>query len=196
LRPDAIVYWCCQSLPKYLPQFDQVFARIAREVGDCQFTFIEFAGNDEVNQTFRSRLDRAFADVGLRASDHCVVLPRLEFKEFLSAIGQCDIVLDSIAWSGCNSILESLIHNLPIVTVAGDVMRGRHTFAIMNMMGVTETAARTIDEYVAIAVELGRDPEKRAAVGARIASNKHRIYRDPACVAGLEAFFTSAVEQA
>ena len=22
LRPDAVVYWCCQHLPKYLPEFD------------------------------------------------------------------------------------------------------------------------------------------------------------------------------
>src|SRR5437763_1331903 len=27
LRASAVVYWCCQSLPKYLPQFDEVFAR-------------------------------------------------------------------------------------------------------------------------------------------------------------------------
>src|SRR5713101_8704508 len=36
LRTGAVVYWCCQSLPKYLPQFDEVFARIAAEVPDCQ----------------------------------------------------------------------------------------------------------------------------------------------------------------
>src|SRR5262249_28988235 len=30
LRSTAIVYWCGQSLFKYLPQFDEVFPRIAR----------------------------------------------------------------------------------------------------------------------------------------------------------------------
>ncbi len=54
LRPSAVVYWCCQSLPKYLPQFDQVFARIAREVGACQFTFIEFPGGKHVTELFRA----------------------------------------------------------------------------------------------------------------------------------------------
>src|SRR5262249_7521549 len=44
LRADAVAYWCCQSLPKYLPQFDEVFARIAAAVGNCQFAFIEFVG--------------------------------------------------------------------------------------------------------------------------------------------------------
>lgn len=196
LRPDAIVYWCCQSLPKYLPQFDQVFARIAREVGNCQFTFIEFAGNRQVNETFRKRLDRAFADQGLQASDHCVVLPRLEPDKFVSAIGQCDIVLDSIGWSGCNSTLESLAHSLPIVTLAGNLMRGRHTAAILEMMGILETTAQTIDEYVAIAVDLGRHAQTRAAVAARIKANKHRVYRDQASIAALQDFMTVALSQA
>ena len=30
LRPSSVAYWCGQSLFKYLPQYDQVFARIAR----------------------------------------------------------------------------------------------------------------------------------------------------------------------
>ncbi|SDN58527.1 Predicted O-linked N-acetylglucosamine transferase, SPINDLY family [Afipia sp. GAS231] len=196
LRPDAIVYWCCQSLPKYLPQFDQVFARIAREVGNCQFTFIEFAGNQQVNETFRRRLDRAFADQGLQASNHCVVLPRLEPDKFVSAIGQCDIVLDSIGWSGCNSTLESLAHNLPIVTLAGNLMRGRHTAAILEMMGIRETTAQTIDEYVAIAVNLGRNAQERAAVAVRIKANKHRVYRDQASIAALQDFMTLALSRA
>src|SRR5258707_7090596 len=114
LRADAVVYWCCQSLPKYLPQFDCVFARIAAEVPDCQFTFIEFGGGRGVTDLFRARLQRAFDAVGLSARNRCVFLPRLAPDRFAAAIGQCDIVLDSIGWSGCHSILESLGHKLPI----------------------------------------------------------------------------------
>jgi protein O-GlcNAc transferase len=188
LRSGATVYWCCQSPPKYLPQFDDVFARIARAVGDCQFTFVAFSGGQQVTEVFRARLDRAFAAVGLTAAHHCVILPRLDPDRFVAAIGQCDVVLDSIGWSGCNSTLESLAHNRPIVTLAGALMRGRHTAAILQMMGIGETTARTVDEYVAIAVDLGRDAAKRAAVMAKVAANKHRVYGDRACVAALEDF--------
>jgi predicted O-linked N-acetylglucosamine transferase (SPINDLY family) len=193
LRPTAVVYWCCQSLPKYLPQFDEVFARIAAEVPDCQFTFIEFAGGSSVTGMFRARLDRAFRALGLDAADHCVFLPRLAPDRFVAAIGQCDVVLDSIGWSGCNSILESLVHNLPIVTLAGEMMRGRHAAAILEMMQVRETTARTIDEYVSIACVLGRSSAKRSEMSARISSNKHRVYRDRDCIVALEAFLDSAV---
>jgi protein O-GlcNAc transferase len=192
LRAGAIVYWCCQSLPKYLPQFDAVFARIAREVGDCQFTFIEFAGGKHVTQTFRARLDRAFASLGLQAAEHCVVLPRLDPDRFVAAIGQSDIVLDSIGWSGCNSTLESLAHHRPVVTLAGELMRARHTAAILEMMGIGETTARTVDEYVSIAVRLGRNAPERAAVTARIEAGKHRVYRDRACILALETFLARA----
>ena len=42
LRDDAAVFWCGQSLFKYLPQYDRVFAEIAARVGDCQFVFIRY----------------------------------------------------------------------------------------------------------------------------------------------------------
>jgi predicted O-linked N-acetylglucosamine transferase (SPINDLY family) len=185
LRPKAVVYWCCQSLPKYLPQFDEVFARIALEVPDCQFTFIEFPGGRGVTETFLARLARTFGAAGLDAAAYCVFLPRLAPDRFVAAIGQCDVVLDSIGWSGCNSILESLVHNLPIVTLAGEMMRGRHTAAILEMMGIRDATARTMDEYVSMAGSLGRSAAKRAELSARIGHQKHRIYRDRDCVGAL-----------
>jgi hypothetical protein len=113
----------------------------------------------------------------------------------IAAIGQCDIVLDSIGWSVCNSILESLVHNLPIVTLAGELMRGRHTAAILDIMGISETTARTIDEYVSIAGFLGRTSAKRAELSAEITDKKHRVYRDRTCIAALETFLDQAVRK-
>ncbi len=195
LREDAVVYWCGQSLPKYLPQFDEVFARIATQVPGCQFAFIEFGGGSGVTALFRDRLERAFKAAGLNAGDHCVFLPRLAPDRFVAAIGQCDVVLDSVGWSGCNSILESLVHNLPIVTLAGAMMRGRHAAAILDRMNVGETVARTVDEYVTVAGTLGRDAAKRNRLSAQIRDQKYRIYRDLDCIAALEAFLDEAVRR-
>jgi protein O-GlcNAc transferase len=193
LRADATLFWCGQSLFKYLPQFDQVFARIAREVGDCQFAFIRHGRGTVVDDVFLRRLERTFAAAGLKAADHCVMLPRLDPHRFVAAIGQCDIVLDSIGWSGCNSTLEGLRHDRPIVTMPTPLMRGRHTMAILKQMGVEETIAGTVEDYVATAVRLARDLPWRLAVSGRISENKHRLYRDSACISALEAFFEGAV---
>jgi protein O-GlcNAc transferase len=196
LRPGATVFWCAQSLPKYLPQFDQVLPRIAREVPDCQFTFIRFASGAQITALFEERLERAFAAFGLRAADHCVFLPRLEQHKFAAAIGACDAVLDSIGWSGCNSILESLAHDLPIVTLTGALMRGRHATAILTMMDVPETVTTSLDGYVAAAVRIARDGAWRSTLRAKIGRNKHRLYRDRDCIAALEDFLIAQARRA
>jgi protein O-GlcNAc transferase len=188
IRMSGTRFWCGQSLFKYLPQYDVVFPRIARELNDCQFIFIRYHGAERVTDLFRERLERAFAAHDLSASDYCTLLPRLDFDSFSAASGCCDIVLDSIGWSGFNSTMESLPNDLPVVTLAGPLMRGRHTSAILTMMGVTETIAGTIDGYVATAVRLARDGAWYAEIKAKMAANKRRVYRDGACIAALEEF--------
>lgn len=193
LRPDAIVYWSSQSLYKYLPQFDQVFARIAKQATNAQFVFIQFYKGGHGTTVFRERLARAFAAEGLRAEDHCVFLPRMNPQQFVAACGLCDVVLDSIGWAGGNTTLESLVHNLPVVTMNGPLMRARHGVAFLTMMGVTETIAESVDDYVATAVRLGQDKDWRAALSARIAANRHKLYRDRTTVAAFEDFVERAL---
>ncbi len=193
LRPDAAVFWSAQSLYKYLPQYDEVFARIALAVGDCQFVFLRHFGAPRVTSIVRARLEHAFATVGLRADDHCVFLDRMSQSKFVAAAGLSDMFLDSIGWSGCNSALESLARALPVVTLEGPTMRGRHCAAILRMLGVTDTIAKTVDDYVAIAVRLATDPQARQVISSRMAENKQRLYRDRAPVTALEDFLETAV---
>ena len=188
LRTGATVFWCGQSVYKYLPQYDQAFARIAQQAGNCQFVFLRHSGGPPVNDLFEARLNRAFAQVGLKASDYCVFLKTMGFDQFVAAIGQCDVFLDSIGWSGCNSALESLPQNLPIVTMPGTLMRGIHSAAILRMIGITETIAATLNDYISIAVRLANNPAERQALSARIKDSQHKIYRDHACISALEDF--------
>jgi predicted O-linked N-acetylglucosamine transferase (SPINDLY family) len=193
LRPRSTVFWSAQSLYKYLPQYDDVFVRIARAVGDCQFVFLRHFGGAHITQTFVERLKRAFAAAGLRAEEYCVFLDRMSQSKFAAAAGLSDIFLDSIGWSGCNSALESLPHHLPIVTLSAPFMRGRHCAAILQMIGVTDTIAETVDDYVTIAARLAADPVERQALRERMRANAGKVYRDSACIVALEDFLEAAV---
>jgi protein O-GlcNAc transferase len=193
VRPDAIVFWCGQSLYKYHPQYDFVFARIAKFVGNCQFVFIKHTKEAAVADLFYRRLDSAFSECGLKASDHCLFIESLTTDRYVAAMGNCDIFLDSIGWSGFNSTSESLVHNLPVVTLRGALMRGRHSTAILNRIGVMETVADSIDEYVSIATTLAENSGERRRISLEINRNKHRVYRDRDCIARLEDFIENAV---
>ena len=74
-------------------------------------------------------------------------------------------------------------------------MRGRHAAAILRMMQVEGTTARTTAEYVSIASSLGRDEGLRREISGRMAERKHRVYHDSECIAGLEAFLDAAVRK-
>ena len=193
LRAGATAFWSGQSLFKYLPQYDDVFVRIAQAVGDCQFVFLRHFGAPRVTQLVRERLERAFSAAGMRAEHHCVFLNRMSQSQFAAAAGLCDVFLDSIGWSGCNSALECLPQALPIVTFEGPTMRGRHSAAILRMIDVTDTIAATVDGYVAIATRLGQDTQFRQTMSSRMAENRHRLYEDRAPVIALENFLEGAV---
>jgi protein O-GlcNAc transferase len=192
LREGAIVYWCGQSLQKHLPQWDGLIARIARQVGekagDCQFAFLEAPAAPRLNALFQERMRTAFAAEGLEADRHIVLLPHLEPGRFMAALGLADLAVDSIGWSGCNSLLEGLAHDLPFVTWPGLTMRSRHGLAILQEMGVEEGIADSADGYVALAVRLGLDGEARQRLRARIAERKARLYGQTGWIESMKAF--------
>jgi predicted O-linked N-acetylglucosamine transferase (SPINDLY family) len=187
-----IKFWSGQFLSKYLPKFDFIFAEIAKELESCEFIF-SARPHEEAGRQFMSRLERAFSAKGLCVKKYCTVLPRSPREEFLNLMGQCDIILDSVGWSGGITTLESLVHNLPIVTCKGQLMRGRHTAAILERMMVKSTIAETVEDYISIAVDLAKNPRKRSAVSQQIARNKAFVYDDRECIRALEEFIENAV---
>ncbi|NJR47707.1 MAG: tetratricopeptide repeat protein [Hyellaceae cyanobacterium CSU_1_1] len=187
IQDDEIMFWCCQSLFKYLPQHDDVFGRIAQELSSAKFVFIEL-DSKSANHIFCQRLTHAFEQFNLNYQDYCIFLPRLHAEAFVGVGAIADVFLDNIGWSGCNTTLESIAHNLPIVTLPNNLMRSRHTLAILKMIGVEETVAQNKDEYIQIAVRLGRDVDYRQHIAQQIALNQHKLYRDLTPVRALEDF--------
>jgi protein O-GlcNAc transferase len=189
---DAILYWCCQTLFKYLPRYDWIFPHIAAAVPQACFLFVEYGRTAAVTAVFRERLAAAFAAFGLDAARHCRFVPPLSMARF-GAVGRvADVFLDALGWSGCNTTLEALANDLPVVTMAGDLMRGRHGAAILTMLGMPDMIAATPEEFTDLAIRLGSDPQLRADLRLRIARDKHRLYRDQSAVEGLARYLEDA----
>jgi protein O-GlcNAc transferase len=191
LGEDRVVFLCCQSIFKYLPQHDDIFVRIAKRLPAAQFVFL--ALNEMVAKDFLARLQRAFAAQGLEALNHCVILPLLGKFDYWNLNLVADVFLDSMEWSGGVTTLEAIACGLPIVTLPGSYMRGRHSYGILTQLRITDTIARDKDEYVEIAVRLTADSEWRIDVINRMKSNQARLYSDTKCVRALEDFFRSVV---
>jgi protein O-GlcNAc transferase len=192
----APVFWSGQALYKYLPQYDEVFPRIASELGACRFVFIGFAKSQAVTDAFRDRIWTAFAAAGLDAGRHVVILPPMSQRDYLDAVARADVLLDTIGWSGGKSTLDCLACNPAIVTWPGRFMRGQHTAAILKRIGCEATIADSIKQYVSIAVRLAADPAWRSDVRRAVADGKHLAFGDLDYVRALEAFLVEQVSRA
>lgn len=188
LKEGRIIYLCPQSLFKYLPQYDFIFANIALKVPKAQFVFLA-RPNFDISKLFRQRLEKTFSEVGLNFDYYCVFLSSLNHDDYLNLNLVADVFLDSFQWSGGDTTLEALACNLPVVTYPGEFMRGRHSFGILQMLGVTETIASTEQEYVDIAVRLGLDAIWRQQIKQKCQANLPHLYHDLSCVKALEAFY-------
>jgi predicted O-linked N-acetylglucosamine transferase (SPINDLY family) len=191
IRADAVAYLCWQSSYKHHPDGDRVIARIAARVESSQFVF--HAPNAAVAEDFRRRLDRAFSAEGLRAADRCVLLPEQTEVGYWNLIQVCDICLDTIGSSGCNTTMDAIACRLPVVTTPGEFMRGRQSYGILTQFGVTDTIAPDVDGYIEIAVRLGLDRAWRAGIVERIASRYSTLYSDRRSIVALEKWFRDIV---
>jgi|GEM_PF-543410 len=194
LEVNDIMFWCCQSLYKYLPQHDDIFPRIAKELVNAKFAFIQLT-SELSTDIFRQRLADAFQKFNLDYRDYCLFLPRLSHSAYAGTTALADVYLDNLEWSGGNTTLESTAYNLPIVTLPGALMRGRHSTAILKMMGVEETIAQDKNDYIQIAVRLGKDANYRQQIARKIAEGKHKCYGDLEPVRALENFLLEVVNK-
>jgi predicted O-linked N-acetylglucosamine transferase (SPINDLY family) len=193
MSEDDLVFLTSQSLFKYLPQYDQIYPRIASRVEKAKFVFIAHP-NTVLTRQFRKRIKDAFNRHNLSMEHFCLFQPRLSPEDFMRLNQASDILLDPFSWSGGKTTLEAISCGLPVVTCPGSFMRGRHAYAMLKMMGITETVAADLESYIAIACRLGNDSEFFLRVRNAILSKRHRIFNDKACIIGLEAFYRSVVE--
>lgn len=74
-------------------------------------------------------------------------------------------------------------------------MRGRHTAAVLKVLGLEDFIAEDAQGYVELAVRLGKNPRLRRQARARLAAAKERMFNALTPVRALEAFLEKAVRK-
>lgn len=184
-EPDKVRYGCLQSLFKLLPQYDEIYPRIALRVPEARFAFIS-AESEGITRLFVERLAVSFRKHGLEAERFVRILPRMTYGNFLGFIDACDVILDSVGWSGGTTTLEAIAFDKPTVTLPGEMMRSRHTAAILKRAGCSELIASSLEDYIRIAGDLGCYLSGRARMVTAIRSGKGALYRDLEPVQAME----------
>jgi protein O-GlcNAc transferase len=190
ISDNRTVYVFPHSLFKWLPQHGQIFAHIAKKNTNSQFVFIERDTHSvEVAHFFKARVAETFKRHDLDPDSYIRFVPTLSTQNFLRLLSLADVYLDSIGWSGGMTTLEALGCMLPVVTMPGEFMRGRHSYACLRRIGMMDTVAQNVEHYVDIAVRLGLDEKWREGIKNRQESKLYKLYDDMECISELEQFY-------
>jgi protein O-GlcNAc transferase len=177
----------CPGTPfKYAPQDDWVWVEIARRLGRCRLIFFQH-DRSELSRKLQARLAGAFRRAGLEPDRYLHWVPWLPREIFLSLLGQADLYLDTLGFSGFNTLMQAVQAHLPCVTYEGRFLRGRLGSGILRRIGMDELVAADRQEYVDIAVRVAESQETRNELRSRLRQAEHVAYADQAAVDALSA---------
>jgi protein O-GlcNAc transferase len=98
-------------------------------------------------------------------------LPR---PDHMRAIQDADVVLDPFPYNGNTATIEALWAGVPVVTLQGTRFLGRMGAAILSHAGHEDLVAGSVEEYVARAVALAADPERRRVLRTALRGDLRR----------------------
>lgn len=159
LPEGARIYLCVQNMFKIHPDFDRAAAEILRSDSGAMAVFINGAFPNW-GKIFAKRLSRSMPDVINRVR----IMSRLNPWDYLALLELADVVLDSFHFGGGITTIQALGMGTPVVTLPGEMMRGRFALACYKLMGVEGFAAETPGEYARIAMKTAGNKDSRAVI--------------------------------
>jgi predicted O-linked N-acetylglucosamine transferase (SPINDLY family) len=145
-----------QSLFKLHPDNDSLYAEALERLPQAQLLL--FDDRPAWREALALRLARAGVDPG---RTHW--LPTGSRARYLQINAACDLMLDSLHFSGGNASLDALQSGLPVLGTPGRFMRGRQSLAMLRRLGLEDRlCVAEPDHRAARAVELIRSGEAQA----------------------------------
>lgn len=177
------LYACPQSLFKIHPDNDALFAEVLATDPRGRLVFCAESGQPATLR-FQERIRRALAPHGIDVARRVIWQPLRPPPEFRAMLSVCDVMIDTLHWSGGNTSLDALAACLPVVTVPGRFLRGRQSAAMLRAMGLGQLVAAEPSELVPAAVGVANG--EAASIRAHIARESGLLFERPEPVRALE----------
>lgn len=183
------LYGCLQNVGKLHIDGDARFAEILRRDDRGRLLLLRDRFGKSAN-VVEQRLQRNHPDI----FDRILFLDSLAAGDYVSLLANCDVVLDPPHFGGVNTTFDAISLDKPVVTQPTDQQRGRFTAACFELMGVDDSIAVDLDDYVDRAVQLGTNDDYRQFLCERIRETKELVFDRSSAVLEHERLFQEMCE--
>jgi len=164
LKNGFITYTSFNVLPKVTNEVIDTWARILREVPTARFLL---KCKQLRSERVRSVVREKFIEGGVDPDRIEMIAFLPSVHEHLNTYARADLALDPFPYNGTTTTCEAMWMGVPVLNIRGDNHRGRVGYSLLHAVGLDrDFVVENIDEYVARAIALGRDPSSLAAVRA------------------------------
>ncbi len=181
LPEDGFVYCCMGNPLKIEPTVFSAWMRILREVPRSVLWL--YAAKPQARGNLRAAAQAAGIDPSrLVFADHA---PR---PRFVAATSRADLFVDTLHFGSHTTAMDALWAGVPVLSCPGETMASRLAGSLMHAARLPEFVARDLEDYVAIAVRMARQPAELAALKQRLreARTSAPVFDVPARVKAFE----------
>ena len=150
LKAGHITFGCLTNFCKINEPVLRLWSALLRLVNDSRLLLLSHPGGHRqwTLDIFRSE------SIDVERVSFLEPCPR---ETYLELYHRLDIALDPFPYNGHTTSLDALWMGVPVVSVAGERPVSRGGLSILTNLGLSQLVADSVDEYVRIASELGRD---------------------------------------
>jgi predicted O-linked N-acetylglucosamine transferase (SPINDLY family) len=161
LPVDGFVYCCFNNAYNITPE---IFASWMRILAAVPGSVLWLLTNDSDSI---ARL-RGVAEVQAIDPARLVFGPSLPSARHLARHRLADLFLDTLPYNAHTTASDALWAGLPVLTQMGQAFAGRVAASLLNAVGLPEMITRDAAAYEALAIAIGRDAARAAALKAKL----------------------------
>jgi len=166
LPPKGVVFCCFNNNYKIMPETFDSWMNILRHV-DGSVLWL-FADSPRAASNLKKE-----AEARGGAAERLVFAEHMPLPDHLARHRLADLFLDTAPYNAHTTASDALWAGLPVLTRAGETFAGRVAASLLNAIGLPELIASSVQAYEALAIELGRRPERLARLKRKLA--RHRL---------------------
>jgi hypothetical protein len=175
---DAFVFLLPQSVFKIHPLYDLILSEILFRGLARGINIHLVVTGGRIPRWTRIYTLRLITAIGEENLSRLHIIERVSSESFNNLLKISNVILHPFPFDGSRTSADSLIVNIPYVTMPTEYLKGRMGAAFLRTMNLSELIASDIEEYIEISLKLAEDTRFYKEVQTKIIKNLPLIWED------------------